>query len=776
MLCTLKRIESLLTCLLISMFALGCTKFTSTYSKFEDKGPAIPSIVPPTGLTLVGLAPGGTVSVLRGVSVDYVSNLVSGDSPLSFRITPELPAGFSLDTATGRLTGSSGQVVAKNSFTLTAFNSAGETGFAFFLEVSPGPAPTITSVTPQMVKVNTLTTFTIKGTRFEDGMTVVIGGQACGSIVLISEIELNCQLAPTPEGTKDLTISSIAGTATSTGAIEALGIPRISTITPARGPTGGGNLVRITGSGFGLTPAVSIGNSPCLNRLVVAPNTVTCIAPSSSAGTYAVKVESIGGTGSGPATYTYAPAFNSRWKTDHPGVSNPSQIRLPLVANGIYDFTVYWGDQTYSDIAQFNAPQAVHTYQSPGTYDVAIIGKIEGFQFGLNEAASDSRKIVDISQFGPLQLGNGGGYFGNARNLIISATDPLNLTGTTNLTMMFRNCTSLVEAPSLATWDTSQVTVMESLFWGASKFNQPIGDWNTSKVTSMLLMFYDAASFNQPIGRWNTSQVTTMQSMFSGAAAFDQPIGDWDTSKVTTFERMFNYAVNFNQPIGNWNTSQVRNVWGMFANAFKFNQPIDRWDISKLTNLNELFYRANAFNQPLSNWNTSLITGLVSTFSGALAFNQPLDSWDVSKVVAMSSLFSGAKTFNQPLSNWNTASLKYTYALFGGATSFNQPLNTWQVSSVSDMRHMFRDATAFNQSLASWNIQSLEMAQGFAENSGLSTANYDALLNSWINSSPKSNVPISFGRLKYTSSSSGTARARFTAAPLLWQITDGGAL
>ena len=33
---------------------------------------------------------------------------------------------------------------------------------------------------------------------------------------------------------------------------------------------------------------------------------------------------------------------------------------------------------------------------------------------------------------------------------------------------------------------------MSHMFWGASKFNQPLNDWEVSKVTDMSDVFYEA--------------------------------------------------------------------------------------------------------------------------------------------------------------------------------------------------------------------------------------------------------------------------------------------
>ena len=87
----------------------------------------------------------------------------------------------------------------------------------------------------------------------------------------------------------------------------------------------------------------------------------------------------------------------------------------------------------------------------------------------------------------------------------------------------------------------------------------PIASWNTSEITDMRSLFCDKAGFNEDISRWDVSNVTSLYGTFNGASSFNGDLSSWDVSKVTAMNYMFCGATSFDQQLGGaWARSKAR--------------------------------------------------------------------------------------------------------------------------------------------------------------------------------------------------------------------------
>jgi len=83
----------------------------------------------------------------------------------------------------------------------------------------------------------------------------------------------------------------------------------------------------------------------------------------------------------------------------------------------------------------------------------------------------------------------------------------------------------------IASWDTSGVTDMNSLFYNKRDFNEDISRWDVSNVVNMSQTFANATSFNGDLSCWDVGQVQYMIGTFVCATSFDRQLGGaWATS------------------------------------------------------------------------------------------------------------------------------------------------------------------------------------------------------------------------------------------------------
>jgi surface protein len=231
-----------------------------------------------------------------------------------------------------------------------------------------------------------------------------------------------------------------------------------------------------------------------------------------------------------------------------------------------FDFTVDWGDGTVEDIT-IDTGVIQHTYETDGTYTVAIQGIFPGMEM-LVDSGATPLFLASIEQWGSIQWETMYAAFSGCTNMVYNATDVPDLSNVVSMFGMFDDANSF--NGNIGNWDVSNVTDMSYMFNAAHSFNGDISGWDTSNVTNMPYMFFNAHSFNGDISGWDTSNVTNMIVMFKGASSFDQDLGSWNIGSLTG-AKMINMLDNSGMSPENLNATII----GWHAFVDQNNGPAD---------------------------------------------------------------------------------------------------------------------------------------------------------------------------------------------------------
>jgi hypothetical protein len=166
----------------------------------------------------------------------------------------------------------------------------------FTLTVNLG-IPSVTGISPTGGPAAGGTSVTITGTNFTGATAVDFGATAATSFTVVNDTTVTAT-SPAGTGTVDVTVTTPAGTSVASPADHftyTAAAPTVTSISPTSGPSSGGTLVTITGTGFTGATGVTFGTVAATNVIVASPTTITAMSPAGT-GVVNVTVTTPGGT------------------------------------------------------------------------------------------------------------------------------------------------------------------------------------------------------------------------------------------------------------------------------------------------------------------------------------------------------------------------------------------------------------------------------------------------------------------------------------------------
>ena len=193
----------------------------------------------------------------------------------------------------------------------------------------------------------------------------------------------------------------------------------------------------------------------------------------------------------------------------------------------------------------------------------------------------------------------------------------------TDMSYMFKDCSSLLFLPDISELNTFHVTDMSYLFYGCTLLENlsDISKWNLSNVKNLGYMFFNCNSLISlpDISNWDVSNVKDLSHLFSNCASLEKlPINLslWNTEKVEKLNHLFYYCVSLKElpDISKWDISNVNDISYMFSccRTLKKLPDISVWNTEKVNNIEYLFYGCKGLNSlpDISKWNTKNVSNM----------------------------------------------------------------------------------------------------------------------------------------------------------------------
>src|SRR5229473_3014686 len=265
------------------------------------------TVTTPNGTSATSSADLFTYNRLMVTAIDPMSGTATGGTRVKFGSTPAKKYNIDNDTQITAISPPGDGIV-----DVTVTTSSGTSAMTYDdqFDYIP-PPPTVRGIDPNNGPATGGTSVTITGTGFTSAASVLFGSTPASGITFISDTKITA-ISPPGCGIANLTVSTPNGTSATSPVDLFTYVPSTPTVTginPDSGPTTGGTMVTISGSGFMCATGVSFGPTPASSSsiTVVSDTQITVDSPPAGIGTVDVTVSTSSGTSAitGNDQFTY---------------------------------------------------------------------------------------------------------------------------------------------------------------------------------------------------------------------------------------------------------------------------------------------------------------------------------------------------------------------------------------------------------------------------------------------------------------------------------------
>ena len=212
----------------------------------------------------------------------------------------------------------------------------------------------------------------------------------------------------------------------------------------------------------------------------------------------------------------------------------------------------------------------------------------------------DKIESIDLSKFDITNITNMSCIFKGCTSLeYLLGINNFDTKNVNNISGMFKGCSSLGDLPDISKWDISNVTDISWMFDGCNLLESlpDLKNWDTKNIINMDGLFNDCSSIKSlpDISNWNTSKVTNMSWIFNGCNLLESlpDISNWDTKNVDSMDGMFDGCSSLQSlpDISKWNITNVIGMNYMFkgCSSLKSLPDFSGWNIENIFSKDKMF-------------------------------------------------------------------------------------------------------------------------------------------------------------------------------------------